>query len=228
MNVILFILFSGILYTVISQLNRKNYKLLIESQIVEIIYLSLSVVLTIILHVRSQIVFFMLLMLGLYEVIKFSERELSREKHQIILYQMFSFINNQVRAGLRMEDVIVGLYQIVDEKKMRENIRKYGLVYAQNYDLEKYLNQLGNEFSIEDFTAIDYAIRNSVNIGFNENIMTFQEDMMFNRYIGIIKKRGDRSKLKMLLAGMLLSMVFFIQIGYPIYLEFMTSLENIY
>jgi hypothetical protein len=170
----------------------------------------------------------MLLMLGLYEVIKFSERELSREKHQIILYQMFSFINNQVRAGLRMEDVIVGLYQIVDEKKMRENIRKYGLVYAQNYDLEKYLNQLGNEFSIEDFTAIDYAIRNSVNIGFNENIMTFQEDMMFNRYIGIIKKRGDRSKLKMLLAGMLLSMVFFIQIGYPIYLEFMTSLENIY
>ncbi len=228
MNTILFILFSGIVYGIISQLNRKNYRKLIESQIVEIIYLSLSLVLTMILHVRSQIILFMLLMLGIYEVIKYSERELSREKHQIILYQMFSFINNQVRAGLRMEAVIVGLYQIVDEKKMRENIRKYGLIYAQNYDLARYLSQLGDEFTVEDFTAIDYAIKNSVNIGFNENIMTFQEDMMFNRYIGIIKKRGDRSKLKMLLAGMLLSMVLFIQMGYPIYLEFMISLENIY
>lgn len=228
MPVFLMVLTGYLFYNGLACLSQPSFRGMVERHAVEIIYISLSCTIVVLFGMPPGTTLLLASMLVLYEGGRSAFGAIGRERDQIVLYQIFSYINNQMRAGLRIEDILVGLYQVVPEKQKREGIRKLGWVYANNYDLDRYLQGLGEWFAAEEFTAIEYAVRNSVIIGFNENVMTFQEEMMFNRYIGVIRKRGDRGKLKLLLAGILLSLVFFIQIGYPFYLEFMISLETLY
>ena len=228
MKIILFVLVTYIIAIGLENLSRKQFKKIIDGNIIEIIYLSLSAVIIYLRHGDAGSVLLMSTILIIYEIIKAFQKEMMREKDQIILYQIFSFINNQVRAGVRMEDIIGGIYEVVTDKNFKKKMKKFCLIYVQQYDIESFLESIGENFVADDFSCIEYAIKNSINIGINENIMTFQEDMMFNKYIGIIKKRGDRNKVKLFFSAILMSLVLFLEIGYPLFIDFMYSLKNIY
>ena len=228
MRVIMFALTGYITYQLSMMLKKKDFNRLIDSNIVEILYLLMCGIIALWSQGSARITLFMLLMLAVFEIVKYTARELDREKNQIVLYQIFSYINNQMRAGVRMEDVLSNVHQVITDRKVKGIIRKHCRVYRQQYNIDTFLEKLSEEFTTEDFSSVEYAIRNSVKIGFNENVMTFQEEMMFNRYIGIIKKRGERGKLKLFFAGLLLSLVLFLQIGYPLFVDFMDSLKNLY
>ncbi len=228
MKIIQFVLVTYIIINGLEILDRKQFKKIIDGNMIEIIYLSLSSFIIYLRHGDSGSILLMSGILIVYEMIKSIQKELIKEKDQIVLYQIFSFINNQVRAGVRMEDVIGGVYEVITDKNFKKKMKKFCLIYVQEYDIEKFLEGVGENFVAEDFSCIEYAIKNSINIGINENVMTFQEDMMFNKYIGIIKKRGDRNKLKLFFSAILMSLVLFMEIGYPLFIDFMYSLKNIY
>ena len=228
MKLILLVLLSYIIFNFINKANHKLFKKIFDTNIIEIVYIGLSIILIYKIRGSSKYILITFIIFIMYEVIKKIVIEIKREKNQIELYQIFSFINNQIRAGLRMEDVVINLHQVINDKNLKSNIKKYCLIYSQQYNIDDFLELVEEEFSVDDFSSIEYAIRNSINVGFSENIMTFQEEMMFNKYIGIIRKKGDRNKLKLFFAAIILSLMLFMQIGYPLFIEFMYSLENIY
>lgn len=224
----LWLVLSVLIYAVLVRACTKVRTERIHAIAVELVAVSLAAVVVMIRPDSQAMLAGLAGLLVLYEGLRRSRHALARESQQIELYQMFSFINNQVRAGLPIDAVLVSLHEATADPRRKEMLRKLGWAYGQSHDLDRYLAELGKIFSPEEFDTIEQAIRNSVVVGMNEQALTFQEDMMFNRYIGIIRKRGERYKLKMMGAGIWLSAAFVLLVGYPFYLEFMSSLGNIY
>ncbi len=164
----------------------------------------------------------------IYETLKNISINKKRENSQIVLYQIFSFINNQINAGLRLEDIISKIYKVVNNNEIKQHLKKEGEKYLRHYNLTEYLENISKKFDKEEYFSVEYAIKNALQVGMRNEVLKYQEDMMFNKYIGIIQKKGDRNKLKIFFAGMLLAAVLIFLISYPIFIEFMESIENIY
>lgn len=231
MLVIQFVLLNIIFIAVIDKYASKNILKIINKYIVEIVYIVASVSMLIAFSDKYKNIInwvYILAMLLIYQLIKKIYCELSLENDQLIIYRIYIFINNQTRAGIRTEDVIAGIYKVIYKKSVQERVEKYCLIYKQNYNLNVFLKNLKKEFRGDDFSSIKYSIRNSVKIGETKDVMTFQEDMMFNKYVGVIKKTGDRNKIKLFFSALFLSIMIFINVAYPLFLEFVDSLEKLY
>lgn len=231
MIIIQWLLLIYIFYILIERVYpHRKYKF-VEEYYNEMIFLWCSVILIIFFRSRidvlktSLLIFIILL---IYEVLKNIQIDRKRENSQIVLYQIFSFINNQISAGLRLEDIVSKIYKVVNNREMKQYLKKEGEKYLHHYNLEEYLLNVSKKFDQEEYFSVEYAIKNALQIGMKDEILKYQEDMMFNKYIGIIQKKGDRNKLKMFFAGMLLATIFIFLISYPIFIEFMESIENLY
>jgi len=231
MLIIQFVLLNIIFIVLIDKYASKNILKSINKYIVEIVYIFVSISMLIAFSDKYKNItnwVYILSILLMYQLIKKIYYELSVENNQLIIYRIYIFINNQIRAGIRTEDVISGIYKVIYKKSTKERVKKYCLIYKQNYNLDVFLKNLEKEFIGDDFSSIKYSIRNSVKIGETKNVMTFQEEMMFNKYVGVIKKTGDRNKVKLFFSALFLSIMLFINISYPLFLEFVDSLEKLY
>ncbi|MCK5763491.1 MAG: hypothetical protein KAH05_05175, partial [Clostridiales bacterium] len=176
--------------------------------------------------IKTILLIFIVLLI--YEVLKNIKINKKRENSQIVLYQIFSFINNQISAGLRLEDIVSKIYKVVNNREMKKYLKKEGEKDLHHYNLEEYLLNVSKKFNQEEYFSVEYAIKNALQIGMKDEVLKYQEDMMFNKYIGIIQKKGDRNKLKIFFVGMLLATIFIFLISYPMFIEFMESIENLY
>lgn len=220
-----------IFYTITEKIYPKSKVRIVEKYFNEIIYIWLSIIMSILLRDRLNIIrtfLTLLIVLMLMEAIKMARINQKKENTQIVLYQIFSFINNQMRAGLRLEDIIAQMYKVIDSRDIRKKLKTEGQKYLNDYNLNDYLHNISGEFDQNEFFAVEYAIKNALQIGVKDEMLNYQEEMLFNKYIGIIQKKGDRNKLKMFFTGMLLSAILVFLISYPMFVEFMESIKNFY
>ena len=209
---------------------HRKYKF-IEKYYNEMIFLWCSAILIIFFRNQTDVkkaILLVFIILLIYEVLKNIQFKRKKENSQIVLYQIFSFINNQISAGLRLEDIISKIYKVVNNRETRRYLKKEGEKYVHHYNLEEYLMNISKKFDQEEYFTVEYAIRNALQIGMKNEVLKYQEDMMFNKYIGIIQKKGDVNKIKMFFAGMLLAVVLIFLISYPMFIEFMESIKNLY
>jgi len=151
-----------------------------------------------------------------------------QEKSQVMLYEIFSFINNQLAAGLRLEDIIGNIHRVIEDKKMGRLFRERGEIFKENYDLELYLVELGRHFDPEEFFYVAYSLRNGFNLGMQQELLSYQQEIMFNNYIGIIIKKGDRNQIKLFFIALVQALALIIFVSYPIVIELMGSLDYLY
>ncbi|MEA3423337.1 MAG: hypothetical protein U9Q80_06060 [Bacillota bacterium] len=231
MIIVQWLLLIYIFYILIEKVYpHRRYKF-IEEYYNEMIFLWCSVILIIFFRNRIDVIktsLSIIIILLLYEFLKNIQMSRKKENSQIVLYQIFSFINNQISAGLRLEDIISRIYKVVNNCEMKQYLKKEGEKYLHHYNLEEYLLNVSKKFDQEEYFSVEYAIKNALQIGMRDEVLKHQEDMMFNKYIGIIQKKGDRNKLKMFFVGMLLATILIFLISYPIFIEFMESIKNLY
>jgi Flp pilus assembly protein TadB len=164
----------------------------------------------------------------IFEVVKSTLENRRQEKSQVMLYEVFSFINNQLSAGIRLEDVIGNIHRVVEDRRFKRVFREGGEIFKANYDLELYLKALGRHFEPEEFFYVAYSLRNGFNLGLQKELLKYQEEIMFNNYIGTLIKKGDRGQIKLFFIALVQAAVLVVFLAYPILVELMGSLAYLF
>lgn len=174
----------------------------------------------------SMAVFFMLFFNVFYLVYKKGKR-VAKQLEQSV-YRIYKYLHNQVSAGVKNTDAIKSVYEVIDDKELKDILIRFAARYDLTLDIDESLKDFCSHFNTIESETLAVAIKQGVDTGDNQNILMQQEEVMFEKYLNYIQRETENAKKKAAWAMVFFMLIIIIMIAVPMAKDMKDALNQIF
>ncbi len=151
-----------------------------------------------------------------------------RERAFVInAYKIYSFLHSQISSGIKSTDAVRGIYEIVDDKTIRDVFVKFAAKYEFTLDIEKSLDIIRKSFSGYDCEMLCVSIEQCIKTGLAGKTMLKMEKIMFSKYFSYLKKNSEDYRTKLLISALFAIFPLILIFILPVLFDAFKGLEGI-
>lgn len=156
---------------------------------------------------------------------KVNELNLSLQKY---VYKIYKYLHNQIISGIKVTDAIKNVYEVIDDKRLKQALIRMAGRYELTMDIDSALNELRSVYDTHESESFCVAIKQGILTGDNSELLARQEDIMFKRYFNYIQAETDNCKTKSLVAAIIFIAIIVIMIVIPMFFEAAEAMGKIF
>jgi len=162
------------------------------------------------------------------------ETVIRRKRKQINLmlqkniYKIYKFLHNQISSGVKVTDAIKCVYEIADDRYLREALVKLAARYELTLDIDTTLDELKSFFDVQEIETLCIVLKQGVLTGDNQEILARQEEVMFKKYFNYIQAETDSCKARCVAAAALFVAIIVVMISVPLFIDAANALGKIF
>lgn len=165
-------------------------------------------------NLSIAIAVFLMLFIYVFYYVYIKGRRIAKQLEKSI-YRIYKYLHNQVSAGVKITDAIKSVYEVVEDKELKEILIRFAAKYELTLDIDESLKDFCSYFNTLEAETLSVAIKQGVDTGDNENILMRQEEVMFNKYLNYIQAETENAKKKASLAMIFIMLIVIIMIAVP-------------
>ncbi len=150
------------------------------------------------------------------ELVLVSGRKAINMKFQRYIYKIYKYLHNQVSSGVKVTDAIRTVYEVIDDRKLRNMFIRTAARYELTLDIDASLEEFRENFDVYEAEMLCTALKQGIETGDNKELLARQEDMMFKKYFNYIQSETDSCKNRSLLAVSMFTAVVVLMIIIPL------------
>ena len=171
-------------------------------------------------------VFFMLAVNMFYLVYKKGKRIAKQLERSV--YRIYKYLHNQVSAGVKVTDAIKSVYEVVDDKELKEILIRFAARYELSLDIYESLKDFCSYFNTLESETLAVAIKQGVDTGDNQSILMRQEEVMFSKYLNYIQMETENAKKKAAWSMVFFMLIIIIMVAVPMVNDMQDALKLIF
>jgi len=208
-----------------------------RGQYAAVVYLFIKYVVTAVLFIIALVVNYpnpaRPLMVAILNMI-FVELALNFKKRKFNLrfqknaYKIYKYLHNQISSGVKVTDAIKTVYEVIDDKDLREVLVELAARYMLTLDIDASLEEFRSNFDNQEAETLCVALKQGVITGDNKDLLERQEDVMFKKYFNYIQAETDSCRVRSVLAAAMFVAVIVIMITVPLLNDVTDAIQNIF
>ena len=151
--------------------------------------------------------------------------DLSLQKYA---YKIYKYLHNQISSGIKVTDAIKNVYEVIDDKRLKEVLIRMAARYELTMDIDSALNEFKSVYETYEAESFCVAVKQGILTGDNSEILARQEDIMFKKYFNYIQAETDSRKTRCLVAAIIFVTIIVIMILIPLIFEAADALDKIF
>ncbi len=134
-------------------------------------------------------------------------------------YKIYKYLNNQVASGIKTTDAIKTVYEVIDDKDLRNIFLRMAANYELTLDIDLALEEFKSVYDAKEAESFCIAIKQGIITGDNSELLARQESVMFKKYFNFIQAETDACKTKSVLAAVVFTAIIVAMILIPFFFE---------
>jgi len=175
----------------------------------------------------TAIAVFLMLFTYIFYYVYIKGKRIAKQLERSI-YRIYKYLHNQVSAGVKITDAIKSVYEVVEDKELKEILIRFAAKYELTLDIDESLKDFVSYFNTIEAETLAVAIKQGVDTGNNENILMRQEEVMFNKYLNYIQAETENSKNKSAWAMIFFMLIIIIMVAVPMLGDMQSAIGNIF
>lgn len=177
--------------------------------------------------ISIAIAVFLLLVLNVFYVVYKKGKRIAKQLERSV-YRIYKYLHNQVSAGVKVTDSIKSVFEVADDKELKEILIRFAARYELTLDINESLKDFCSYFNTIESETLAVAIKQGVDTGNNENILMRQEEVMFNKYLNYIQMETENAKKKAAWSMIFFVLIIIIMIAVPMANDAKDALKQIF
>jgi len=170
---------------------------------------------------------FLMLFLNTFYIVYKKGRRIAKQLERSV-YRIYKYLHNQVSAGVKVTDAIKSVFEVVDEKELKDILIRFAARYELTLDIDDSLRDFCSYFNTVESETLAVAIKQGVDTGDNQNILMRQEEVMFNKYLNYIQMETENAKKKAAWAMVSFMLIIIIMVAVPMMNDLQEALKLIF
>ncbi|HOJ11387.1 MAG TPA: type II secretion system F family protein [Clostridiales bacterium] len=147
---------------------------------------------------------------------------------QKYVYKIYKYLHNQIASGIKVTDAIKNLYEVIDDKDLKEVLIRMAARYELTTDIDAALNEFISVYDSQEAESFCIAIKQGILTGDNSELLARQEDIMFKKYFNYIQSETDSCRTRSFIAAIVFTAIIVVMILVPIFFEASGALTKIF
>lgn len=173
-------------------------------------------------------VFLSISTLAIIEFVVAARKKEMNQKLQRYIYKIYKYLHNQISSGVKVTDAIRSVYEIVDDRELREIMMQMAASYELSLDIDKALMEFSSYFDAQEAQTLCVALKQGVLTGDNQELLARQEDIMFKKYFNYIQVETESCRTRCVIAVAMFMAVVVIMISVPLFNDATEALSRIF
>ena len=110
------------------------------------------------------------------------------QKH---IYKIYKYLHNQISSGVKPTDAVRTVYEVTDDRELRNILIKLAARYELTLDIDIALEEFRSNFDTHEAETLCIALKQGIDTGDNKDLLARQEDIMFKKYFNYIQAETD-------------------------------------
>lgn len=187
----------------------------------------LSIITAVYRNFSLAIAVFLLLSLNTFYIVFKKGKRVAKQLEKSV-YRIYKYLDNQVSAGVKSTDSIKSVYEVVDDKELKDILIRFAARYELTLDIDESLKDFCSYFNTLESETLAVAIKQGVDTGNNQNILMRQEEVMFNKYLNYIQMETENAKKKAALSMIAFMLIIIIMVAVPMFNDAKEALKQIF
>ncbi len=187
----------------------------------------LSIMTAIYRDISIAIAVFLILSINVFYLVYKKGKKIAKQLEQSV-YRIYKYLHNQVSAGVKVTDAIRSVYEVVDNKELKEILIRFTARYELTLDIDESLEDFCSYFNTLESETLAVAIKQGVDTGDNQNILMRQEEVMFSKYLNYIQMETENTKNKAAWSMIFFMIIIIIMIAVPMAKDMEEALKLIF
>ncbi|HHW32031.1 MAG TPA: hypothetical protein GXX20_10235 [Clostridiaceae bacterium] len=162
------------------------------------------------------------------ELVILARKKAHNLKLQKNIYKIYKYLHNQISSGVRVTDAVKTVYEVIEDKKLRNILIRLAATYELTLDIDKALGEFKSNYDTPESETLCVALKQGVLTGDNRELLARQEDIMFNKYFYYIQAETDNCRFKSAAAVGLFCSVIVIMILIPMIMDVTDAVRRIF
>lgn len=162
------------------------------------------------------------------ELVTGSEKRKINLKFQKYIYKIYKYLHNQISSGVKVTDAVKTVYEVIDDKQLRNILIRLAARYELTLDIDNALLDFRSNFDISEAETLCIALKQGIETGDNQELLARQEDVMFKKYFNYIQAETDSCKNRSLTAVAMFTAIVVIMIVVPLFNDLTEAVGKIF
>mgnify|MGYP001010784448 CR=1 FL=1 len=149
-------------------------------------------------------------------------------KFQRYVYKIYKYLHNQISSGVRVNDAIKTVYEVIDDRELRGILIRFAAHYELTLDIDAALEEFRSSFELQEAETLCVALKQGILTGDNQELLARQEEIMFKKYFYYIQAETDSCRTKGVLAAALFTAVIVIMIIVPLFNDVTDAVSKVF
>jgi len=150
------------------------------------------------------------------EIVIQKNRKAINMKFQRYIYKIYKYLYNQVSSGVKVTDAVKTVYEVVDDKHLKNMFIRMAARYELTLDIDTALEEFRENFDVYEAEMLCTALKQGIETGDNSELLARQEDIMFKKYFNYIQSETDSCKNRSLAAVSMFTVIIVLMIIIPL------------
>ncbi|MGX8796529.1 hypothetical protein ACR6HW_10710 [Fusibacter sp. JL298sf-3] len=143
-------------------------------------------------------------------------------------YRLYKYIHLQISVGTRAEEIYKSLYRVVENKRLKSQLRQMSVIIAQSHDIERGIDYLKQTLTTQEGKTFVNVIDNMKGFGLAESSFMRLDHMLFQKYLSNIRNETEKIKKRYFRIVVLFTIVTTLMLLLPIINQMIVSAKNIF
>jgi len=162
------------------------------------------------------------------EMVISSRKKKTNLRLQKSIYKVYKYLHNQVSSGVKPTDAIRSVYEVVDDRELREMFIRLAARYELTLDIDEALEEFRSCFDAHEAETLCIALKQGVDTGDNRELLERQEDIMFKKYFNYIQAETDSCRNRSVVAAAVFVAIVAVMIIVPMLAEMSRAAGKIF
>lgn len=134
-------------------------------------------------------------------------------------YKIYKYLHNQIVSGIKVTDAIKTVYEVIEDKDLRDVLLRMAARYELTLDIDAALDEFKSVYDTQEGESFCVAVKQGILTGDNQNLLARQENIMFKKYFNYIQAETDACKTRSIAAAIVFTAIIVTMILVPFFFE---------
>lgn len=133
------------------------------------------------------------------------------------MYKIYKYLHNQTSSGVQMQYALKNVYEVIDDKYLKESLIRLAARFELTMDLDASLDEFKSCYGVQEAETLCVAVRQGIMTGEGGDILARQEDMMFKKYFNYVQAETDSCRTRAVIAALMFTSIVVVMIAVPMF-----------
>lgn len=143
-------------------------------------------------------------------------------------FKIYRFIDNQIQAGIKPTDVLIGLHESIDDPMVQPTLVRFSARFSLTLDLDQSMMEIRHSLTGKDIETLGTHLRQVLLTGSAGRSFQRTEELLFSRYFSIMQRHSVAIRNRLLISAILMMLPTVLLFLMPVLYEAIRSLTLIF